>query len=160
MKLADGTEDEGAGTVDFVTSAGANMVAHVWRVTNWFNALSGVEVGVAETKLHNSGNQPNPPSLTASWGALENLWFVFSSGTNDDNLYTAGPAGYSDFTEHVTGAGSGTLGGEIAGAHLASAVATEDPGEFTLDGSESVVSQTLVVQPSGFATLRRRMEDY
>lgn len=93
-----------------------------------------------------SSTDPNPPSITASWGAADN--FVIAMAMNDGNVaITAGPGGYSNFgnTRWANTAGAG-----VATATLTTTAATEDPGVFTMT-AEQWAAGTIVIRPAAAA---------
>lgn len=140
-KVADGTED--GGTVDFASSVNAVAAAQVHRVTSWFGSLTGVEIGISSNAAVST---PNPPSLTASWGSADNLWFVSCGSYTNLGTVSSYP---STFTNGVqTLGGDTTDGAAIATAWLESATDTLDPGTFTLSETERCHTNTIVVRPA------------
>lgn len=141
-KVADGTE--GGGTVNFSTSANtsAATLAQVYRVTDWHGAIGDVEAGASVT----SGNTtPAVPSLTASWGAEKNLWFVMAGCADDDESFTGFPSGYSNSNSFISGYGAND-GASVGSARRENEVASETPGSFTITGTEGCVGNTIVVR--------------
>lgn len=139
-KVAAGTED--GGTVAVTTSMNCVAAAHVYHVTDWDGALTGVEVATASNAANNA---PNPPSLTASWGTEDNLWFAVSGiyvNLGTVNSYSSG------FTGGVqTNGGDTTDGASIASCRLESAATTVDPGVWALSETERHHTNTIVVRP-------------
>lgn len=136
--------DEGGTTVDFTTSITSPVICHVFRIEKgtWLGSLAGVELG---TGVAGSGTTPNPPSLTASWGALENLWLAVAQSTETVD-FTAVPASYTNGAEtSLADGGEGEL--SLNTAYRQNAVATEDPGTFTMV-SGFWLATTVVVQPA------------
>ena len=143
-RLADGTEGSGTVAMSQGTSRGA---AQVYRITNWVGALSGVEIGTLGSGVSDS---PNPPSLTASWGALDNLFITFVGGQDDDATVSSYSTNYTDGTATL-GGGGGNLSGAVYSSRRELAAATDNPGVYTLSESEGWHANTLVIQPaSGF----------
>ena len=141
-KIADGTE--GGTTITFTSSVTTSIRkgGFVIRITGWHGTTppeagtSGVTVGTGD---------PDPPSLTASWGSADNLWIVASSATSQDSAGTA-PTNYTNFNT------AGEAGATKWGINMATrenAVATEDPGviDWTTNPGGRVAC-TIAVRPS------------
>lgn len=149
-KVADG--DEGSGTVTVTMSASVDaFAAYTGRVKaeDWFgNTVDGLAVssGVSFT-----GTSADAPAVTAPWGAVDNNLFIPIMGCIDDGETVSGfPSGYSDTTSTMIG--SSNNGATAAMCEKLSSNATEDPGTFTLGGSQDGNSYTLLVRPE-LATL-------
>jgi hypothetical protein len=149
-----GVSGDSGDTVDIVTNAGHPLAGQVHRITNWFGDLTGVE---SDTTTASITEFPDPPSLTASWGALSNLWFVFAGGADDDATVDSYP---SDFTNGVNTVSGGGLnaGCEVGSAWKEDAVATLNPGTFDYSEGETFVPATIVIRPSTNVIMRRRRE--
>lgn len=153
-KVADGTED--GTTVDVATSSADTGAAQVRRVTGWYGSLSGVEAQVATGDQTN----PDPPSITPSWGALDTLFIEWIGASDDDETVSAYSTNYSDGTDTISGAGV-DAGAEIASAYRQLNATSEDPAAVTLSGLESWVAATVAIRPaSALVPLRRRIEGY
>jgi len=144
IKKADGTE--GGGTADVVTDVATVGSGQVYKVTNWWGEIAGVEVGVVVDD-QSLGDSPDPPSLTPSWGALDTLWFAMFSCSNDDETVNAYPTNYGNGVDTISG------GGENNGASVGSARrelndTVDDPGAFTLSENAAWVANTLAVRPN------------
>lgn len=141
-KIADGTED--GGTITFTSSGTGNLRkgGFVLRITGWH----GSQAPEAATASASTTTDPNPPSLTASWGAEDNLWIVASSSASQNSTGSA-PTNYINFTS------GGEAGGTKWGVNMATrenAVATEDPGtiNWTTDPT-GWGACTIVARPAG-----------
>lgn len=144
--VAAGTE--GGGTARISSGGITTAVAHVVRITDWFGAIGGVEIGTAAS---GSGTAtPDPPSLTASWGAEDNLFIALCGSADDDRSVSAYPTSYSSGVSSITGAGTDD-GAGVGVAFRELAGATDDPATFTLDGNNGWVAQTIVVRPAAAA---------
>ena len=143
MKVAAGTE--GGTTVDFPTAAIEAGAAQVHRISDWYGDLSGVEY--AATTVEGDGTLLDPPSVTASWGAENNLWLVLAGWLDDDQLVTAYPTNYTDGLDTISGAAIDT-GAAVASARRENAVATENPGTLTIQTTESWGANTFVIRPA------------
>ena len=153
IKISDGTET----TINIVTDIVTAGASHAYLITNWFGNLSGVEVGAAVEDV--AAPTIDPPSLTTSWIAEENLWFAVAGGTNDDALVDIYPSGFTGGINTVSGGGI-DAGCNIASARLQSPVVTVNPGVFDWSQLETAGANTIVVRPGGFSVIRRRLEDY
>jgi len=138
-KIADGTE---AGTtVDFVTNISIAGSAYVLRFTNWH----GTTPPEAGTAAGGTSANPDPPSLSPSWGAEDTMWLTVAThgfGTSGNDGY---PTNYSNFT-FVYGLATSTTSTLLA--RRKNNTATENPGTFTLGASIAWVAQTIAVRPS------------
>jgi hypothetical protein len=147
VKVADGTE--GGTTVDIVSTVGENAAAQAIRISSWEGTLASVEIGTNATGL---STNPDPPSLTASWGAEDNLWLAISTGYDDDADYTIAPTNYLGLTSTKTGAGF-NASAEVGSSYRQLNAATENPSTYTLSTGEAWNANTIVVRPqSGGAT--------
>lgn len=142
VKISDGTE--GGTSIDLVSGENKTAAAQVLRISNWYGSLSGLEIS---SSVSESGTTKNPDSLTATWGALENLWIAVASGGNDDASFIGFPTNYYSTTSTVSGGGTDN-GCEIGSAARGYNTDTEDPSEFILSGGESGYALTMVVRPS------------
>jgi hypothetical protein len=137
------TGSEGGTTVNFQTSATEQANAHVYRIpaANWYGDLNGVEAtGVSA----GTTTAPNPPSLSPSWGSDNTLWLAYAGGSSYDGVNSY-PSGYTNGFH--TQSNTGTAGASTASARLTSAVATNNPGSFSMASSESGVAVTVAIRP-------------
>ena len=149
-KSAAGTED--GGTIDIVTTVAKRGVAHLYRITGWFN--SGTPANdVEEAFANTSTSNPNPPALNpANWGTEDTEWIAAFGWDEDSNAITV--SGYSYANGQVsdkTGAGFGHHG--LASCYADSAVASEDPSAFTMSNTNNAVAATIAIRPAAAATL-------
>jgi hypothetical protein len=140
-KRADGTE--AATTVDFQTSQAETAVAHVYRITGWFD--SGLLTdAVADAAAVGDGLAPDSPALAPSWGLGSTLW-IATYGAQNLGRTTAYPAGYSGGRYDESGGLVGRT--STASARRDGAVASEDPGPFTNGASQPWVGVTIAIRP-------------
>jgi hypothetical protein len=144
-KIADGTED--GGTATWVTSAGTTAAWQVLRIT-------GAHASTASELTFASGDASaaNPPSETASWGGTEdNLWLaVAGHSAASTSAWSAAPTNYSGFA--LNGASSGGAAISTAHGYRQLAADTEDPGTFTVSGSNRWwATATVVVRTAAAA---------
>jgi len=141
-KIADG--DEGGTNQVFTTNsnqAGAFIVA---RITGWTGGLvEGTDWDILVGSQATT-DAPNPPSVTASWGATDNLFVAMVGNRGGNHTAVSYPALYTGTTSASTNGGGGGAGISVATRAL-TADATDDPGPFTLTGSESTRAATLVI---------------
>lgn len=141
-KVAAGTE--GGGTEDLVTSVIQEGCSQIFRISGWGGTIAtdiDIALPVAETTT-----TPDPPSVTAGWGADTNLFITIVGASNDDAIATGAPSSWGNLLTVRANAGANNSP-SIHTARLASGNATENPGTFTLDESETCESFTLVIKP-------------
>lgn len=133
-----------AGAQAFTTSSSEESVIHVYVIpAGEFDPDDPLSVQRAE----GSSATPDPPTLTPGPGSAAYLWFA-AYGKDDDDVSTAGPAGYSGHTATFSSTGSGTCGLATAWRNPGTAVATEDPGTFSGGGADTWVAWTLAIHPA------------
>ena len=141
VRVAAGTE--GGGTVDVTTPSGANAAAQCFRITGWYGSLGGVEDGVPAAP--GGSDSPDPPSLTVSWGAEDNLWLAVFGATDDDDSASSGPTNYTNLDSTVSGGGPND-GASVGSARREYKNATDNPSAFTLTETESWVANTICIR--------------
>jgi hypothetical protein len=147
VKVASGSED--GTTVDFATTATEEAAAQVYRIKagDWYGTLAGVEVA-------NGGDfgattiTPNPPALNPTgWGTENTLWIAFVAGSSYTAVTTY-PANYSSGAHNLSN--TGTNGASASSAWRENAVASEDPGTFTMSTNSDGVAFTIAIRPPSF----------
>jgi len=142
-KIAAGTE--GGTTVNFVTSAAEQAAAQVYRITDW-HGTTPPEISTAAT---GTSTAPNPASLDpAGWDVADTLWLaVAGQDRGDQSGTTAYPASYADgiSTQSSDPATTGVC--RTHSARRVLAVASENPGAFTIPVWEEWVAFTIAVRP-------------
>jgi hypothetical protein len=143
-KKADGTE--GGTTVDFQTSQTETAVAHVYRITGWFD--DGVIAdAVVDAGVTGNGFSPDPPALDpAPWDIDKTLW-IAAYGAENLGATSGFPAGYTGGRYDASGGVAGRS--SMASARRDNAVVAEDPGPFTNDASQAWVAVTMAIRPGG-----------
>jgi len=141
-KKADGSED--GGTVTVTTESGINSCAQTIRISGWSGDISDVEVGSIGSGLTTT---PDPGSVTATWGSDDNLFIAFTCAENDDEEVTAAPTNYTNLLSTIID-GPANEGGSVGTAYRELASDTDDPGTFTLSGSELANAGTIVIRPA------------
>lgn len=150
-KIADGTE--GGGTATWTASTGTTGIWQVLRVTDWHGTTPPEALTAS-----GDASSANPPSLTPSWGAEDNLYLVIAGhAAASTAAFTAAPTNYLGFQND--GASSGGAAVSIASAYRQLAASPEDPGVFTAGGSNRWwASATIAIRPSGSTPfIARRM---
>jgi hypothetical protein len=133
-RITDGTE---AASITVTTGASARSAYRAYRITGAHassaaegNSTDGDGVTVA-----------NPPSVTASWGAEENLWFV--AGVHQAETVITYPTNYTG-----NGVNQNTTAVGLATSWRTATAATEDPSAFTWGSGNHSVAATIVVRPT------------
>jgi hypothetical protein len=141
-KRADGTE--GGTTVDFQTSVIETAVAHVYRITGWFdNGVLGD--AIADAGVTGTGLSPDPPALDpATWDIANTLW-IAAYGAENLGVTSGYPTGYTNGRYDPSGGVAGRS--SMASARRENAVAAEDPGPFKNDADQAWVGVTIAVRP-------------
>jgi hypothetical protein len=144
VKVADGME--GGSTVGFTTDIASVGAAQVYRVTEWFGSLSGVEAGVS-LEAFDTGDylHPDPPSLSPSWGAANTLWLACGGWTNDDALVSSYPTDYVDGVDTISGGGTDN-GSTVFSAFRKLKAANQNPSELTIP-DDNWVCNTVAIRP-------------
>jgi hypothetical protein len=105
--------------------------------------ISGASGVISANAIQDAGTNANPPALTTSWGADDNLWIVAVLNTFDD-IASAAP---TDFTDLITEQSSNLEGMSSSTARRNLNAATLDPSAFAL-GSAIYRVYTLAIQPA------------
>ncbi len=149
-KLADGTED--SGTMDNTDSGAADTAWVVYSVIGWENdtVANGVEAGTAAQANDAS---PDPPSLTPSWGNKDTLWITVMGWDHTDTL-----TGYPYADNNVTATSGGAFPASVAFSSDELTGTSQNPGTYTLSGTDQWVANTIAVEPASSSNtpLRRR----
>lgn len=133
------------GTEDTLT------VTHASEGTSWVTAripagtFDPAQAPVTGTSLVATTANPDPPNVTAPWGAADNLFLTYY-GWDGNNSHTAYPANYT--VDQATNRWANTGGGGIAVATRELNAAGDNPGAATISASVATVSNTVVVKPA------------
>jgi hypothetical protein len=144
-KSADG--DEGGGTENVQTSSSQRAVAHLYRISGWGGTVA-TDIDISTVNNASDSSTPDPSAVTAGWGADTNLFIAAVGAGDDDETANSGPGGWTNLQTTATGAGS-NQSPSVHNAQLASSNASENPGTFSLSGSEAWAAYTLVIKPAG-----------
>lgn len=143
-KIATGSDGASLSFSTSSTQAGAFQVIRISG--NKGGIVSGTDYNLSISSAATTAN-PNPPSVTASWGAANNLFIVVAHTRGNNSTVSAYPTNYSSGSNIVTTNGGG--GGASSGIAFRSlAAASDDPATFTLSGSEYGYAYTIVVRPT------------
>lgn len=155
--VSDGTED--GATVTPTSTNGEKSVTSVIRIlaAEWEGTLA-TAVDVTTDNTAGSTTTPDPPSVTAGWGADDNL-FIANAHMNAGGHTISAWSLPDNNNENDEGTTGGVLllisSDENTGATL-------DPGTFTTDSSNTRCTSTIVVQPAAAAAaavqMRRHMQ--
>jgi len=144
VKKADGTE--GGTSVNFSTGAACTMAVEVRRIALWSGNLDDIAIGVP---VHAQTANPNPPNLAPAAGSQRYLWGAIYEAADDDETATGYPTNYTVAQNYVI-SGGGVNDGPSAGSAWRELEASSDnPGTFTLSGSEGTIANLLAVRPIG-----------
>lgn len=143
-RIADGSE---GATVTVGLSASNRMGCAAYQISGNQNGTSSSEIAISSASNANTAN-PDPPSLTPSWGSAANIWIAVCFSADSNSNLSSYPTNYS--TEQVngkngTGAGGGGTGATIAARALTAT--SEDPGTFAWDSAKQRSAYTLAVRP-------------
>lgn len=140
-KIADGTE--GGGTATWTASTGTSAIWQVIRVTSW-HGTTAPEGATASGDATNA----NPPSLTPSWGAADDLWIAVAANaaTGETTGFTAAPTNYTGLQSNGASTGGATC--NVATATRQLNATSEDPGTFTPSSNRFWAAATIAVRPA------------
>ena len=133
-RVSDGTE---GASIDVTFDNNVNCASVALRISG----AGSVPEGVGSIS-GNSAN-PDPPSVTPTWGAKPTLWLPAISWRSSPTI-TADPTDYTDPLERIT---DGT-NGQVRMVRRELAAASENPGTFTLTDTEDWAALTVVIEPA------------
>jgi hypothetical protein len=147
----------------YSSAGGTNYIRVRYKIASSDDITSGLVVWGSENAVRSAGivyairksdtslsfadaaNVIDPPEVTASWGADENLFIAFVGFRNGYSA-TGYPSGYEGGRFAKT-SGTSTAHATTAAAHLFSSSAASDPSAFTFDGTGNFpATVTLVVR--------------
>lgn len=142
-KVASGSENA-TETVTLATNAYVSAASY--EISGWAGTIS-TDVDHAVSTIGYSQN-PDPPSVTAGWGADDNLALTFVGGRGSGAAITGGPSGWANY-QSIT-AGSASLSVSTGGAELETTSSLADPGTFA-SGYANWVKRTIIIEPAAAA---------
>lgn len=139
------------GVVNVDIGGAPPAVAQVIRISaaSWSQDLADVQVGT--TNAQGNTSSPDPPPVTASFGSADNLFIVVLCANDDDETVSTYPTNYSNGVDTISGAGSN--GATVAHARRELASDTDNPGIFSLSGSQNSHTNTIVIRPAAAANV-------
>lgn len=153
-KIADGSED--GSTATWIASTGTSAAWQVLRVTDW-HGTTPPEAATASGDV----TAANPPTFNPSgWDTEDTLWIAIAGhAAASTAAWSAAPSGYSGFA--INGASSGGAAVCVANGYKESAAASEDPGTFTVSGSNRWwAAATLAIRPAAAAPAANNKDDF
>lgn len=138
-KISDGTE---GATDTWTASTGTTGVWQVMKIHDW-HGTTPPEI----TSTNGDSSAADSPNITPSWGSDNNIWIsIAGHAASSIAAWSAGPSGYS--TMRMEGASSGGAAACIASAYKQSTASSENPGAFTVSGSNRWwAAVTVAVRP-------------
>ena len=138
-KIAAGNEDSTTVTVSF-TGSNVQAMAYVLRYqAGTFG--SGVLADVEELDSEATSATPDPPSLSPSWGSGDTSWIAFFECDSNRSV-SAFPSSYGNTNDQ----GVTTNAAHQGICTRQNAVATENPGTFTISASDQWRAMTLAIR--------------
>ena len=139
-KIADGAE---GATASWTASVGTSAVWQSVKVTDWH----GTTIPEASKASGDFTTNPNPPSLTPSWGAEDTLWIEVAGNAATADLTTDASTNYTGYALNTTSGGGAQA--QVSSAHRNLNSSSENPDEMTNAGSIRYwASFTIAVRPS------------
>ena len=128
----------------FLQSSSARAGYSILQITGHENPTTQApEVSAEATQTTTT---PDPPSITPTGGSKDYLFIAFAGTiTTSNNTFTAAPTNYANLNIFNTGAGPNGNVGATAERQLTAS--SEDPGTFTLGGSQTWYARTIAVHP-------------
>jgi hypothetical protein len=139
-KVSDGSE---GATQSFTYSGTATGSWVTWQVSGVHNSDPEIEFATL-----GAGAPVDPPPITASWGAADNMFFAIylTADSTSSAQFSAFPTGYS-WTGEV---GWNGTSGKMAVGQKTSTSATDNPDAFTLSSGtgQPSIGATMVIRPT------------
>ena len=145
VKTATGSEGSTA-TITLSSSRPVNVQS--LRITGQKVGLTTTELATASLGV-GSTEAINPPSVTPSWGALNNLFIVAAVRGKRNLTVSTWPTGYTYDQRVITSSNSNSTNATLAICAKQAAVSPEDPSDLTFSSSGSGgASFVLAVRPA------------
>lgn len=148
-RIATGSE---SGTWTLTLSANEQGGWRIFRITGWHGTLgtdfsndaNGGSVEANRASTGGTSANPNPPNVDPfSWGTEDTLWIAGCSADTSRTISVYPLA--NNQTADVSG---GTGGATLGLCTLNDAVASKDPGTFTISASDEWTAWTVAVRPA------------
>jgi hypothetical protein len=140
---ADGTE----GSTITVTGSNGESTHISYRITGWDSSTPPE----AASPVGGTNANPNPPSLTPSWGTADTLWIATANSGFVNHTVSGYPSNYTNGMSQRSTAGSAIVQGSARRELNAS---SEDPGTFTFSGTSNWKAATVAVKSQQTFTQR------
>lgn len=147
-RQADG--GEGA-TISVITTASVESSETAYRIANHEDPSTQAPEG--SSGASGTSTTPDPDSLTPTGGSKKYLWLAYH-GHDGNKTTSAFPTSYSNGISTEGGNASST---GIGSAELENEASSEDPGTFTISGSDEWAAGTMAIHPVGAAAAARRI---
>jgi hypothetical protein len=129
-----------------LTTSATQQSAHQWLLVRGHHATTALAASVSAV---GTDTTPNSASLNpADWDVEDTHWLTVFGHDGGDITATAAPTNYTNLVTRES-AGPGGCGLAIARRELAAA--SDDPGTFTLSGSDDWVAVTIAIRPAAAA---------
>ena len=145
-KLSDGSE-----TSAVITNASSSVcISIVYKVSGWGGTLA---TDIDNVSSGDSGPSTPSMSVTAGWGADDNLVLSFIGAGDDSQTFTSFPSGFTNTFQAKTDTG-GNASVEVASSENEVTTAAATISGYSLDSSESFGQIAVIIKPgtSGGAT--------
>lgn len=137
-RIADGTEGS---SISVTQSAGAQAAALVYRITGQDSTVAPQ----ASTGASGTSNAPDPDALTPSAGGKDYLWLAIAGARDSINTISAYPTNYTLGQASVESSASDANGTRLGSAGRTLAASTENPGSYTISGSNDWQAFTISI---------------
>jgi len=147
--LADGTE---SGKWLYISTDSSEMAwcrFYVIKNHGVSTIATDIAVGTAAT---GSSTTPDPPNVSHSFGTGDETLYMAFIGVNSNKTISGYPSGYSD--NQNSDVGISTSHTTIASCSKAAASSSDNPGTFTLSGTDTWVALTIAIKPGAGGTNR------
>ncbi len=142
VKVATGSDAGDSFTIS--TAVVQQSASFTVCVQDWEGTLAGVEVGTVAT---GTSTNPDPPSVSPSWGSDDTLWIPVCAS---DSFDTTTVYSYPDNQTNINGANATGASVSISSDELTGT--SQNPGAYTLSGSEEWGCNTIAVEPAAAGT--------
>ena len=154
-KKSDGTE---TGTFTLGLSGSEQGSWRIFRIVGWEGTLGSTwgqtgDIGAVAGAASNTGSPsttPDPPVLNPSTWDVENTLWAAACSIDTSRAITGYPSGMADYRTADVSGGSG--GATLGIAMQQSAVASLDPGTFTIGTSDDWATATIAIRPAAGGT--------
>lgn len=133
-RVADGSE---GATVTVSSAVFPRMSATTYRISNYQGTPE------AGSPVNGVSVNPNPPSLSPSWGSDKTLWIAINHSSAGSTV--THPTSYGGAVDGYTGVFN-EFHARTATSHRELEAASEDPGVFTLGQSVDWVANTVAIR--------------